>query len=147
MVLKCGFCKNLLLYECNSDQLPTFFLFFIPFRWVQQQTHQKVMIEWKKWATGQICIHKEVTSYKIHTLVEKFEKIVSKIVLTFCEKKMFLWLRKTYEIRGWKLGICKTFEITSTVKSTFFCHFLLQSGSTNFFTPLSSRTKLSPIYV
>ena len=23
----------------------------------------------KKWATGQSCIHKEVTSYKIHTLV------------------------------------------------------------------------------
>ena len=35
----------------------------------QQQTHPKVMTEWKKWATGQSCIRKEVTSYKIHTLV------------------------------------------------------------------------------
>ena len=25
-ILKCGFCKKLLLYECNSDQLPTFFI-------------------------------------------------------------------------------------------------------------------------
>ena len=24
--LKCGFCKKLPLYECNSDQLPTFFI-------------------------------------------------------------------------------------------------------------------------
>ena len=24
--LKCGFCKKLLLYECNSDQLPTFLI-------------------------------------------------------------------------------------------------------------------------
>ena len=35
----------------------------------QQQTYPKVMTEWKKWATGQSCISKEVTSYKIHTLV------------------------------------------------------------------------------
>ena len=36
----------------------------------QQQTHSKVMTERKKkWATGQSCINKEVTSYKIHTLV------------------------------------------------------------------------------
>ena len=25
-VLKCGFCKKLLLYQCNSDHLPTFFI-------------------------------------------------------------------------------------------------------------------------
>ena len=34
----------------------------------QQQTHPKVMTEWKKWATGQSYIREEVTSYKIHTL-------------------------------------------------------------------------------
>ena len=34
----------------------------------QQQIHPKVMTEWKKWATGQNCILKDVTSYKIHTL-------------------------------------------------------------------------------
>ena len=54
--LKCGFCKKLLLYECNSDQLPTFFSFCHHF-WVgatakQQQTHPKVMTEWKK--SGQL---------------------------------------------------------------------------------------------
>ena len=27
---------------------------------------------------------------------------VSKIVLTYCEKKMFKGLRKTFEIRGWR---------------------------------------------
>ena len=32
--LKCGFCKKLLLYECNSDQLPTFFHSVITFGWV-----------------------------------------------------------------------------------------------------------------
>ena len=35
----------------------------------QQQTHTKVVTEWKKGAAGQSCICKEVTSYKIHTLV------------------------------------------------------------------------------
>ena len=48
-----------------------FFYFVINFRWVQQkqqQIHPKVMTEWKKWAIGQSCICKEVTSYKIHTL-------------------------------------------------------------------------------
>ena len=52
LTLKCGFCKKLHLYECNSDQLPTFFSFCHHF-WVgatanQQQTHPKVMTEWKK---------------------------------------------------------------------------------------------------
>ena len=29
---------------------------------------------------------------------------VSKIVLTYCEKKLFLWSGKTFEIRGWKFA-------------------------------------------
>jgi hypothetical protein len=38
----------------------------------QQQTHPKVMKKMvKKFSTGQSCIRKEVTSYKIHTLVWK----------------------------------------------------------------------------
>ena len=48
-----------------------FFHFVITLGWVQQQSNskpiQKVMTEWKKWETGQSCIRKEVTSYKIHT--------------------------------------------------------------------------------
>ena len=50
-----------------------FFHFVITFEWVQQQgkqqTHPKVMTELKKWATGQSCIRKKVTSYKIQPLV------------------------------------------------------------------------------
>jgi len=43
---------------------------------------------------------------------------VSKIVLTYCKKKLFLWPRKTFKNRGWKPRICKNFEITRT----FFFH-------------------------
>ena len=39
--LKYGFCKKLLLSECNSDQLPTSFHFVITFGWVQQQGNSK----------------------------------------------------------------------------------------------------------
>ena len=67
--LKCGFCKNLLLYECNSDQLSTFFHCVITFGLVQQQSNSKPT---RKWATGQSCIRKEVTSYKSHTLDGQF---------------------------------------------------------------------------
>ena len=52
-----GFCKKLLLYECNFDQLPTFFIKI------------RFFLLMKKWATGQSCICKEVTSYKVHSLV------------------------------------------------------------------------------
>ena len=42
---------------------------------------------------------------------------VTKIVLTYCERKLFYWLRKTFEIRGWRMKICKFFEITRTIHS------------------------------
>jgi hypothetical protein len=42
---------------------------------------------------------------------------VTKIVFTYCEKKMFYWSRKTFEIRGWRPRICKIFEITRTIFS------------------------------
>ena len=38
-----------------------------------------------------------------------------KIVLTYCEKKLFWWLRKTFEIRGWRPRIRKDFEIARTI--------------------------------
>ena len=108
-LLKCGFCKKLLLYECNSDQftkvrfasflsggfitavvvnppesklakrtyeqLPTFFFilssllggFAAALLLHPPKSDDKI----KKWATGQSCIRKEETSYKIHTL-ERF---------------------------------------------------------------------------
>jgi hypothetical protein len=31
--------------------------------------------------------------------------------------KLFYWLRKTFEIRGWRPRICKNFEITWTIYS------------------------------
>ena len=31
---------------------------------------------------------------------------IFKHALTYCEKKMFWWLRKTFEIGGWKTRIC-----------------------------------------
>jgi hypothetical protein len=76
MSLKCGFCKKLLLYECISDQLPTFFIlssllggFAVVLLLHPPKSEDKMK---KKWATGQSCIREEVTSYKIHTLDDHF---------------------------------------------------------------------------
>ena len=56
-----------------------FFHFVITFGWVQQQNKSKPTQKWwrneKKWVTGQSCIHKEVTSYKIHTLRASISKV------------------------------------------------------------------------
>ena len=50
-------------------------------------------------------------------LMNKEWYFVTKIVLTYCEKKLFSWSRKTFEIRGWWPRICKKFEITRTIYS------------------------------
>ena len=42
---------------------------------------------------------------------------VTKIVLTYCEKKLFKGLRIFFEIQGWRPRICKIFEITRTIYS------------------------------
>ena len=42
---------------------------------------------------------------------------VIKNVLTYCEKELFYWLIKTFEIRGWRPRICKNFEITRPIYS------------------------------
>ena len=47
----------------------------------------------------------------------KTRYFVNKIVLTYYEEKLFQWLRKTFEIRGWRLRIYKKFEITRTICS------------------------------
>ena len=60
-----------------------FFHSFITFGWVCCCTHPKVMTKWKKWATGQSCIRKEVTSYKIQTLVKSRKNLgISKYFCT-----------------------------------------------------------------
>jgi hypothetical protein len=42
---------------------------------------------------------------------------VSKNFLTYFDKKLFKWSRKTFEIWGWKQRIFKTFENTKTIYS------------------------------
>ena len=42
---------------------------------------------------------------------------VTKIVLTYCEKIFFIWLRKTFEVRGWRPRIFKIFETTLKIYS------------------------------
>jgi hypothetical protein len=42
---------------------------------------------------------------------------VTKIVLTYCEKKMFKWSRKTCKIWSWRPRIFKIFEIIRTIYS------------------------------
>ena len=37
----------------------------------------------------------------------KWWYFVTKIVLTYCEKKLFYWSRKTFEIRGWSREFAK----------------------------------------
>ena len=44
---------------------------------------------------------------------------VTKNVLTYCEKNIFYWSRKTFEIQGWRLRICKIFEITVKGQNIF----------------------------
>ena len=55
---------------------------------------------------------------------------VTKIVLTHCEKKLFLWSRKS---RGWKSRICKIFENTWTIFSN---NFRTISGNRMLFWPV-----------
>ena len=45
----------------------------------------------------------------------KFGILLQKIVLTYCEKKLFYWSKKTFEIQGWRLRIYKNFEITRII--------------------------------
>ena len=51
------------------------------------------------------------------TLRQRLWYFVTKIVLTYCDKKLFLWSRNFFEIRGWRPRICKNFEIIRTICS------------------------------
>ena len=72
-------------------------------------TNSKVMTQWKKWATGQSCIHKEVSSYKIHTLVtSQYQSIIAMLSLVFCGVLLspfydIMWLPHVWlkPITGW----------------------------------------------
>ena len=71
---KYGFCKKLLRYKWNSDQLNTFGSLFFPNQcWFSADS----VLIWKKisqkCATGQSFIWTEVTSYKIHILKDRVD--------------------------------------------------------------------------
>ena len=66
---------------------------------------------------GSYVDHLDLQLFPVKIGKEQKWYFVTKIVLTYREKKIFLWSRKTFEIRGWKLRICKNFEITSTIYS------------------------------
>ena len=76
----------------------------------------KWMIKLRLWALGKLkfsCNFFQVFGGS-HIIKWYF---VTKIVLTYCEKKLFEWSRKTFEIRGWRPRISKIFEITRTIYS------------------------------
>ena len=52
-----------------------------------------------------------------YTMWERLWYFVTKIIPTYCEKKMFYWSKKSFEIWGWRSRICKNFEITNNVFS------------------------------
>ena len=61
---------------------------------------------WWKFGSG---FNLKVINYEIKLY------FVIKIVITYCEKKMLKWLRKTFEFRGWRPRICKIFEMGRTI--------------------------------
>ena len=69
----------------------------------------------------EVNVHEELNGKAIQksvsSRIKKKRYFITKIGLTYCEKRMFWWLRKTFEFRGWMLRICKIFEITRTIYS------------------------------
>ena len=57
------------------------------------------------WVVSNICMVSQVQNFAEHWY------FVSKFLLTFCEKKLLQWLRKTFDIQGWR----QFFEITRTI--------------------------------
>ena len=55
--------------------------------------------------------------YAFFALIQNKWYFGTKIVVIYCEKKLFYWSRKTFEVRGWRQRICKNFEITRTINS------------------------------
>ena len=86
-------------------------------------------------------------------LVEKNDRwkwyFVTKIVLTYCEKKLFEWLRKTFEIRDWRPRIFKHFEITRTIysNSEWSKQFLLTESFFNLFLEVSHVSKIRKVII
>ena len=67
-----------------------------------------------------LCLNLFIASRIFHSwMIWKMKKwyFVTKIVLTYCEKQLYYWSRKTFESRGRKLRIFKNFDITRTIYS------------------------------
>ena len=54
------------------------------------------------------------TAYGLSIFIDRNGIFFTKIVLIYCEKKLFQWSRNFFEIQGWRLRICKSFEITNS---------------------------------
>ena len=63
-----------------------------------------------------ICNRKEMIQRILKVVWSHCWYFFTKIVLTYSQKKMFLW-GTTFEIRGRRPRICKNFEITRTIYS------------------------------
>ena len=74
---------------------------------------------------------------------------VTKIVLTYCEKKLSWWSRKTFEIQGWRPRIFRILEITWTIYSN--CErseqFLVTECFFNLFLEISQISKNRTIII
>ena len=87
--VKCGFCKKLLLYERNSDQLPTFFILSSLLGGCNSKaTANPPKSDDRMKKIGQSCICKEVTSYKIHSLDKKL--IFVRIKLNYFTSELYI---------------------------------------------------------
>ena len=122
-ILKCGFCKKLLLYECNLGLLPTFFILSsLLVGCNSKSTASKPTQKWwqneKKWATGQICIGKELTSCEIHTIVN-YSNVTLLVVQTVCPYVQCSSYQ--HSIQSWRHWIPK-FSFKKDVTSSVHCY-------------------------
>ena len=85
---------------------PAFFWLFLIYTFTASTTLNKLLPH-RRIYTVQTYIWRRKN--KTRPFQEKWY-FVTKIVLTYCEKKMFYWSRKTFEIRDWRPRICKFYQ-------------------------------------
>ena len=102
------FFTNVTLTSCL-----TFFYSVITFGWV---CYCFAVAPNQKWATGQSCIHKEVTSYKIHTLVGISLTCNLCLVAIMSWFPNFLWINYEFVRTVHNLFIRNAYKIEKTNK-------------------------------
>ena len=97
---------------------------------------------------GTYHIHNMYLLLKLLNALKQTWYFVSKIVLTYPEKKLFLWSRDTFEMQDLRLRICKKFQIpwsfywnSATIFQTEHFFYLVPGNFSN----LKSRTILIQI--